>query len=426
MYVYNDITYIVNEVTGEEVTCYAKPLELEEVPLSYAMLSEYDVACRNIQENLHCWTSNSVLVVDTSGSMRAADVWGTRTRLGAVWVAIALDFLATRLESGEGGLTDVISIVTLTKKGTVTFNEEPCSWVLYNKIVRLYNNTRVAPQGHGPFLPGLAKAEALLLRNPNTSCAVSLTFLSDGRPSDVGLAMAVMKNECYECIENKVADLAKQFGRRLTFKAIAIGDYDDFEMLERMVDAANDYGARADFCLPSMTSSALGDAFTSIAASITSTQVELTDMITKKQRQVRHFLRESRYLAGQKISEVSGRDFWIYPLSNVTRKIYTEWIELDCNKKRIYRHKYEKAGLQYSAARYVAFAKGPFGEGAERFAFRLFELAADRRTIVGRAMVAKESRLIHDVEHSDVNGRREFTATFCNWRVVLRRSLMTN
>lgn len=214
--------------------------------------------------------------------------------------------------------------------------------------------------------------------------------------------------------------MAKQFGRRLTFKAIAIGDCDDFEMLKRMVDAADDYGAHAEFCLPSMTSSALGEVFTSVATSISSTQLELTDTITKKQQNVRKVLRESRRKAEQRILKVSDEEFWIYSRAHTTRKIYKEWVEVDSNGKRAYRHKYEEAELQHSQARYVAFAKCPFGEGAERFAYRFFELAADRLTIVGKAMVAKESRLLVLDDH-DEKGRKEFTATFCKTQQLARR-----
>jgi len=56
-------------------------------------------------------------------------------------------------------------------------------------------------------------------------------------------------------------------------------------------------------------------------------------------------------------------------------------------------------------------SKGPFGEGAERFAFRFFEFAADQRTIVGPALVAKESRLILDHDGvGDEQARKKFCA----------------
>jgi hypothetical protein len=410
-YVYRDITYIVNEVTGEEITCYAKPLELEEVRIPRQMLLDYFQARQNVKKNFHCWTSNSVLVVDTSGSMREADVWGTRTRLAAVWVAVALDFIASRLETGSGGLYDVVSIVTLGEEPTVIYEEEPCSWVLYNCLVKIYNDNLMVPAGHGPFLPSLEIAQKLLLRNPNASCAISLTFLSDGRPSDeFGSGLS----------EDKVGDLAKLFGRRLTFKAIAIGDYDHFDMLKRMVDAADDYGARAEFCLPSMTSAALGDVFTSVATSISSTQLELTDTITKKQRQVRNVIRESRSIAELRLLKVSDEDFWIYSKEQTTRKVYKEWFYFDPNNKKKTRHKYENTYLQHPDARYVAFAKCPFGEGAERFAYRFFEVAADRTTIVGKAMVAKENRLILTTDEADEIARKRYTATFCKTQQLAR------
>jgi len=119
--------YIVNERTGEEVTSYAVPLQLDPVPETPALRQQHQHAQTQIRRNLACWTSHTVMVVDTSGSMKAADVWGTRTRLGAVWVSIALDFVAHRLEHGDAGATDVISIVSLGPASTVIVREAPCT-----------------------------------------------------------------------------------------------------------------------------------------------------------------------------------------------------------------------------------------------------------------------------------------------------------
>jgi Mg-chelatase subunit ChlD len=415
-YTYNDITYIVNENTGEEVTTYATPVELDPVPITSSSMLQHKRAVEQIKGDLNSWTSNVVLVVDTSGSMKMADVWGTRNRLKAVWLSIALDFIASRLESGEGGLTDVVSIVTLHETSEVIIHEEPCSWVLYNRLVRIYKDDLVPPSGHGPFLPGLEKAEALLMRNNNASCAIGLTFLSDGRPSDVFLNKGTTKEDNYARIEQKIGNLARIVGRRLTFKAIGIGDYQDFEMLQRMVDAANDFGARAEFCLPSMTSSALGDVFSSVATSVSSTQMELTDVNTRKQRQVREVLRESRKKAGQTIEKVSHADFWIYSDIKTKRSVYKEGTEGTSKKKW-----YETTPLQHPDAKFVAFAKGPFGEGAERYAFRLYELASDAEIIVGLPLVAKESRLILDSDGSDEQARKNFVRTFCSTQQLAGR-----
>jgi hypothetical protein len=51
-------------------------------------------------DNKNDWSSHSILIVDKSGSMRNSDVAGCRTRLGAVWLSIAQDFIEYRLKAG--------------------------------------------------------------------------------------------------------------------------------------------------------------------------------------------------------------------------------------------------------------------------------------------------------------------------------------
>ena len=68
------------------------------------------------------------------------------------------------------------------------------------------------------------------------------------------------------------------------------------------------------------------------------------------------------------------------------RSVYKEWYE-DRKKKSIF----IEAKFQHPDAAFVAFSKGPFGEGAERFAYRFFEVGRNGSTIVGPALVAKES-----------------------------------
>jgi hypothetical protein len=298
-YEYKDIFYFFNERSGELVTCYAKPLTLEKVATTPTMSSEHRQARSSLQSDLSSWTSNTVMVVDTSGSMRESDMWGTRNRLGSVWVSIALDYLAHRLESGHACVTDVLSVVTLEKEPQVIIDEEPCTWVLHNRIVDIYEKGSVPPRGHGPFIPALSVAESLLTRNKNTSCAIALLFLSDGIPSDDVTGKGKTRDEWSAEIVARVGILASNFGRRLSFTAIGIGDYISFDVLEKMVDAAKDYQAIGMFRLPSMTSSSLGSIFTSAATSLTATQSEMTDLSTLKQRQVRDVKRESRTKASE-------------------------------------------------------------------------------------------------------------------------------
>jgi len=416
-YTYKDIVYIANDRTGEEVTSYAVPIKLDLVPINSDMKLKHVRARERIKADRHLWTSNTVLVVDRSGSMKASDMWGSRNRLGSVWISVALDFLAHRLESGAAFETDVISIVTLEETPIVVIEEEPCSWVLYNTLVTLYNDETISPKGHGPFLPCLEKSEELLLRNSYASCAMALCFLSDGKPSDAAVEKYLPKEIAEELIVERVSSLARKFGRRLTFTAIGIGDSGDFATLERMVEAAKDYGAIATFQLPSMTTTSLGSIFTSVATLITTSQAEITDMATLKQRRVRDVERESRKKASQRLRCVSTNDFWIYPKDRVKRKVYIEWFD----DKRQLMKKFEDAPLQHSDAKYVAFCKGTFGEGGERFAYRFFELTGDARTILGPPLVAKESRLVLDEGAGDEKARKRFVRTFCSTLKLARR-----
>jgi hypothetical protein len=421
IYTYQDIVYIVNDRTGEEVTSYAIPIKLDLIPVTKQMEQDHERARNRAQIDLDSWTSNTVLVVDRSGSMKKGDVWGTRNRLSSVWLCTALDFLAHRLETGDAMSTDIISIITLEENPVTVIHNEPTTWVLYNKIASIYNSQSIEPRGHGPFLPSLQAAEELLLSNPCASCAVGLLFLSDGKPSDTfdlrGLTpeQNCLRREKFIC--EQVENLAKQFGRRLTFHAVGLGD-SDFSTLQLMVDAAADYGAKAELSNPSMSSSSLGEVFTSVATSVTSTQTEMTDILTLKQSRIRNVLRESKTRASTHITTIPSNDFYLYPLHTIQRKVYTErWEEVQTGFAKLLKS-YEKMPLQHAEAKYVAFAKQPFGEGAERFAYRFFEISWDAKTIVGKPLVAKESRYVAE---DDTRLRDDYVRTFCSTQQLARR-----
>lgn len=134
-YTYKDIVYVVNETTGEEITCYALEVPLEPVEIGSTLAILHEKAAERAKHDLDSWTSNTVMVVDVSGSMKKADVWGARNRLQAVWLSIALDFVAHRVESGGAQSTDILSIVTLEDNPRVLLYEQPCTWVVYNQLV---------------------------------------------------------------------------------------------------------------------------------------------------------------------------------------------------------------------------------------------------------------------------------------------------
>jgi hypothetical protein len=167
-----------------------------------------------------------------------------------------------------------------------------------------------------------------------------------------------------------------------------------------------------------MNTISLGEAFTSVATSLTCTQTEMTDNLTQKLSRVRIVLRESRTRASMHINSVSSKYFKIYPMRSIQRKVYTERWEESPNGTMTLKNFFKEMPLQNTEAKYVAIAKDAFGEGAERFAFRFFELSSDAKTIVGRPLVAKESRYVLE---DNAKARDKYVRTFCSTQHLARR-----
>jgi hypothetical protein len=64
------------------------------------------------------------------------------------------------------------------------YRAEPMDWVLYNIFVDLREWSTIRPSGRGNYGPALDLAEKVLKLKGRT-CALSLLFISDGRPSDI-------------------------------------------------------------------------------------------------------------------------------------------------------------------------------------------------------------------------------------------------
>ena len=103
--------------------------------------------------------------------------------------------------------------------------------------------------------------------------------------------------------------------------AVGIGD-EDFNTLQVMVDAAEDYGAKASLNLPPKSARTLGKFLESFATSITSTQAEMTCMATFNQQNVEEVYRESKTKASIEITSVSDQNFYIYNKHEVERNIH--------------------------------------------------------------------------------------------------------
>lgn len=154
-------------------------MDVAKQPITHAKELTHRAACARLTASRASWTSHSVVVVDQSGSIRRTDVAGGATRSDAVWLTLALDFVAKQLESSES--TD-LDVVFLNREGTVLVDRKPHDWKLFSSVVDLLRSQE--PSFEGNYLPSLDKAEQLLNPNTSGSCAHKLFFLSDGKPTD--------------------------------------------------------------------------------------------------------------------------------------------------------------------------------------------------------------------------------------------------
>ena len=68
-------------------------------------------------------------------------------------------------------------------EGTISIDRQPTDWVLYNRIIDLLRSSE--PHFDGNYLPSLRQAESLLMHSTaKQHCALTLSLLSDGKPSD--------------------------------------------------------------------------------------------------------------------------------------------------------------------------------------------------------------------------------------------------
>ena len=337
-----------------------------------------DVEWRKHEEDCHLihhsetsiqWNSHSVLVVDRSGSMRNSDVNGCRTRLGAVWLSIAKDFVEYRLETGMASsmvslelivrlcilisighiififdinlfsiyTKDAVTIILMGEDAEVIIDRWPTDRVLYNRIVRYFHDSEEADilykkrkdipksfiraRGHGYYGPSLKKAQEMLVRFDDASSPMQLLLLSDGRPSD-----GITKGSNIENIlKSSMEEMASKFGRRFDFAAIGMGNMKDYDCLKSMVASCEEFGGRSSLQVPGMSCAEIGAAFTSAATSVMVYQTELADgggpgndRPRKKQRRIRSCVRESSRLLPV-LTEVVDNSFQVYMNDKVER-----------------------------------------------------------------------------------------------------------
>lgn len=304
-YTFADVVYITDITSRKEITAWAVPgagLDVAKHPISSAMKAEHKESCRLIKCDRSSWTSHTVIIVDQSGSMRKTDVEGGATRSDAVWLTLAVDFVAKKIESGQATTSDVVSIVAMGISHTVLVDKVPHDWLLFNKVIDLLRSQE--PFFSGNYLPSLDAAEDLLLSNTYGNCALDLLFLSDGKPSDqipprfakncsdMGLAHIAL-------MEKRIDRLASRFGRRLSVTAVGFaGPSEDFTVLRRLAERPAQFGSIGRFVAAQLNAEALGAAFDSAISSSLQTKSELTVAGDTSQRIVRDVRRKARDTVG--------------------------------------------------------------------------------------------------------------------------------
>lgn len=376
-YTWAGIVYITDASSTVEVTSYAESIEIPTAELTSDDVAEHEASKERIRRDPSLCTSHTVIVVDQSGSMRTSDVFDFKNRSQAVFGMLALDFVAKQRLSGEASATDVVSLVLMHDEAEVAFEREPMGLILYNKFVDLHNNG--VPRSHGNFLPALELAQSLLEEECHGSCAMSLLFLSDGKPSDPTEKLYPSGPPREELIASEVASLAESFGQQLSVSTLGFANRDqDFSVLEKMAKAAQDAGASGEFHRPELSSAGLGTAIARTVSSLTATRTRLTLLAEQSgpRRPVRQVARER---AGGFWDCVPTRGDTDNELAN-GEGVSSGWV---IRNKKVERWKYVHRRrddrrdpwmprkFHSDQADCVAIRRKSLGEGAERIVFGL-------------------------------------------------------
>ena len=418
-YTFAGIVYITDESSTQEITSWALPIPLNKVEISERMREQYEEAKRRLQSGVETITSHSVFVVDKSGSMKKSDLNGHRTRSRAVYFTIAEEFLAPQLGPCNSSLwgkftafTDVVSIVEMRENATVVIQREPVSWILYNQLVEL--SELQDARSHGVFYNSLRCAFEML-RKEHTKCALSLFFLSDGRPSDDWLQKTNAAQGTFGPATLRIFDLVKQyckyFDGRLTLVTYGFGKEEaQFTTLEKMIECTKETKVNGAFAT-GFDGSSLKRALSSVLTSLTHTRTLLSrlgsaqaveDTLTEAQREAFQEGLESFSATQTSQSEISGRsrlnhhDWRIFNNSTssaVVRK-KLEYVKINNGGYDSWLPTLVEAPLVHEQATGFAVRKSYFGKGAERIVYMMTEIDKEGYP-VGDPLVAKESKFKH-------------------------------
>ena len=368
--------------------------------------------------------SHTVLVVDSSGSMRKGDVPGYPSRTAAVYDCLARDFVEPQLQAdtstnkSKGGIaksTHVVTLIEMSDRASIVFARHPFDEELKAKLKKRAGSRA---RSHGNYLPALDAVIDLLRRDAAHGKQLFLLFLSDGAPSDhvampcdhgvmvwqegEGLGLykgkpalakcpggmqcrAKVKQQLMKACLDRITTLGDLFGRDRTYVGtVAFGPPDeDYAVLRQMAGVL----PRGSFQKLGLTALHLRTALSSLTSSLTSLRSDAGASAGLTERAV-HMQRDG----------ARGTDGWdVYRLS-AGAALSKE--RFDVTARRFVPAAYE-AGSDG-----VAHSRSAFAQGAERLVFHFTEIDAQGR-MLGPRLVAKQTRF------KELMLAQDFHTVFC-------------
>lgn len=158
-YSFADIVYITDSSSTHEITSWVisdtSGFDIAKRPISKQEEVRHFESCEPISGDMSSWTSHTVVIVNQSGSMRIANIRGGdsefATRSEAVWLTLAIDYIAKYIETKNSSDTDVVSIVAMGERGKILVDRKPHEWLLFNIVIDLLRTQM--PGSHGFYLP---------------------------------------------------------------------------------------------------------------------------------------------------------------------------------------------------------------------------------------------------------------------------------
>ena len=407
-FTFGNVVYITDATCTREITSYWQTVHIQPATITQKMREEHEEAVRILRDEPFLTTTHSIIIVDQSGSMREADVKGFRSRSEAAYGTLALDYIAEQLyQRGDEFLVDAVTIIEMNDSGSIFINREPLDWILFNNL--LLRQKQATPRSHGNYFQSLKLAQTIIKKeledlaelDDDDIPAFMLVLLSDGRPSDLRKGAEAKRRAV-------LSELATSLGSKLTVFGMGIGAIgSEFDELNALVTIAKDRGSTdSQFVHAGLSTASISTAFSSMATSMTTTRTALLTVSEGKQKTEKAYtLRAKDGLSTQR------------PSRQITRTV-SRW-KYDREKGKETSKPWSRQKFKDPKATGFEVEIQPFAKGAERLAYRFYEIKKDGPTRelkrVGKMMVAKESKYIED------EGEKEkFHENFCRVQLKAR------